>query len=262
MLNFSVCIEMLFNQLPVEERFFEVKKAGLRAAEIWGWSGRDLNAMKQAIRESGVALVGMCVDSKDAGLRERYGSTPLVADGSAKNFYEVAAESVETAKTLGVKKLIVTTGQARGELSRERQHENIISALRSAAPIFEKGNITAVLEPLNVLIDHKGYYLSSSDEAADILRAVGSKNVKMLFDVYHQQITEGNVVNNIIKNIDLIGHFHIADNPGRREPGTGELNYANIFRAIEKTGYDAYVGFEFSPSGSPEESLKTTLNMY
>ncbi len=261
MLNFSVCIEMLFNELPFEERFLEVKKAGLRAAEIWGWSGRDLSAMKEAILESGVALAGMCVDSKDAGLRERYGKTPLVADGSAEVFCEVAAESVEMAKNLGVKKLIVTTGQERGELSRERQHENIVDALRSAAPIFEKGNITAVLEPLNVLIDHKGYYLSSSDEAADILHAVGSEHVKMLFDVYHQQITEGNVINNITNFIDLIGHFHIADNPGRREPGTGELNYANIFYAIENTGYDAYVGFEFSPTGSSAKAIAQTLGL-
>ncbi len=255
MLNFSICIEMLFKEVPLEKRFFEVKAAGLSAAEIWGWSGRDISALKETIDESGVKLVGMCVDTKDAGLRERYGSTPLVADNSADIFCEVAAESVEMAHLLGVQKLIVTTGQERAELSRDRQHENIVKALKSATPIFEKGNVTAVLEPLNVLIDHKGYYLSSSAQASDILTAVGSNNVKMLFDVYHQQITEGNVINNIVRYIDMIGHFHIADNPGRREPGTGELNYANIFRAIEQTGYDAYVGFEFAPTALSAEAI-------
>ncbi len=136
-----------------------------------------------------------------------------------------------------------------------------MKALSAAAPIFESGGITAVLEPLNVLVDPKGYYLSSSAQAADIIKEVKSENIKMLFDIYHQQITEGNIINNINQYKDLIGHFHIADNPGRHEPGTGELNYSAIFKAIEKTGYEGFVGLEFAPLASCSDALKSVIDL-
>lgn len=261
MLKFSVCIEMVFNDLPLCERFFKVKNAGIDVAEIWGWANRDISQMKDAIEQSCVSLSSMCVGTKDKALADKYAETPIVADDSSGIFCEIAHCSVKAAKELGVKNLIVTTGQERADISRERQHTNIVSALLKAAPIFEDNGITAVVEPLNVLEDHKGYYLSSSAQAADILKEVGSKNVKMLFDVYHQQITEGNIINNINRYIDLIGHFHIADNPGRHEPGTGELNYSMIIKAIENTGYDGYIGLEFSPTDSHADALKTVLNL-
>ncbi|HZK21528.1 MAG TPA: TIM barrel protein [Oscillospiraceae bacterium] len=254
-MNFSVCIEMIFNELPFYERFAAVKNAGINAAEIWGWAHRDLSELKRAISLSGVSLSSMCVDSKDEDVSKRYKNNPIVSNGSEGIFCEIVHHSVEAAKQLGVKNLIVTTGQESEDLSREKQQENIISALLAAAPIFETNGLTAVIEPLNTLIDHKGYYLSTSKQAADIINEVSSKNVKMLFDVYHQQITEGNVINNIKKYIDIIGHFHIADNPGRNEPGTGELNYSSIFRAISKTKYSGYIGLEFSPKADDTQVL-------
>ena len=89
-----------------------------------------------------------------------------------------------------------------------------------------------------------GYYLVTTEEAVKMIKAVDSPNCKILFDIYHQQISEGNVIRNIQNNIDLIGHFHIGDNPGRNQPGTGELNYTNIFKAIQETGYDRWLAFE------------------
>ena len=86
--------------------------------------------------------------------------------------------------------------------------------------------------------------MSTSEDAFDLIDRIGSPNVKILFDIYHQQISEGNVIRNIQNNIDLIGHFHIGDNPGRNEPGTGEINYANVFKAIREKGYDRYLAFE------------------
>lgn len=260
-MKFSVCIEMIFNSLPLRERFLQVKNAGMDAAEMWGWADRDLSEIKEAIEESKVVLTSMCVGTKDKSLAIKYKQTPVVADDSGKIFREIALCSAKAAKELGVKNLIVTTGQERTDITRERQHENIVRALSAAAPIFEENGVTAVLEPLNILIDHKGYYLSSSAQAADILKEVGNKNVKMLFDIYHQQITEGNIINNINRYIDLIGHFHIADNPGRHEPGTGELNYSAIFKAIEDTDYDGYVGLEFAPSASHAGALKRVLEL-
>ncbi|NLA77243.1 MAG: hypothetical protein GX851_05355, partial [Clostridiales bacterium] len=103
---------------------------------------------------------------------------------------------------------------------------------------------------------------SSSYEGFGIVREVGSGNVKLLYDIYHQQITEGNLIPNIIKNIGLVGHFHAADNPGRHEPGTGEINYKNVFSAIDKSGYDGYIGLEYEPTLNSAESLKSLINEF
>ena len=109
---------------------------------------------------------------------------------------------------------------------------------------LKDAGVTIVLEPLNILVDHAGHFLTTSKEAFEMVKEVNNPYVKVLFDIYHQQITEGNVIRNITENIDLIGHFHIADNPDRNEPGTGEINYINVFKAIKKAGYDRYLAFE------------------
>jgi hypothetical protein len=125
------------------------------------------------------------------------------------------------------------------------------------APLVEAVGITVVVEPLNVLVDHPGYYLTTSAEGFEILDEVGSQAVKLLFDIYHQQITEGNLLANIVPHIKQIGHFHVADVPGRHEPGTGEINYANVFHAIDKAGYEGFVGLEYWPTVPAADTLRT-----
>jgi hydroxypyruvate isomerase len=112
-----------------------------------------------------------------------------------------------------------------------------------------------VLEPLNQL-DHPGEFLSSSDEGFAIVREVGSPNVRLLFDIYHQQISEGNLTRRIVDNLDLIGHFHVADVPGRHEPGTGEINYEHLFGVLREHGYGGYVGLEYLPHVDAAASLR------
>ena len=119
--------------------------------------------------------------------------------------------------------------------------------LKKCAPLAQKGGITLVLEPLNTLVDHKNYFLSDPDRAFELIDAVASGNVKLLFDIYHMQIMKGNVIERLQKNIDRIGYIHAADVPGRHEPGTGELSYKNIFAALKEAGYNGFIGFELSP---------------
>jgi hydroxypyruvate isomerase len=116
-------------------------------------------------------------------------------------------------------------------VSREAQTQSLIEGLRACVPILEKEGVTLLIEPLNTRVNHQGYFLASSEEAFHIINQVGSPYVKILFDIYHQQITEGNVIANIRENIGLIGHFHAAGNPGRHELDNGELNYEQIFKA-------------------------------
>jgi len=116
-----------------------------------------------------------------------------------------------------------------------------------------------VLEPLNVHVDHPGYFLNHSALGFELVRAVGSPYIRLLFDIYHMQVMEGNIIQSLTGNLDVIGHVHVADVPGRHEPGTGELHYGNIFRALRQAGYDRYVGFEFEPTVASEQAAATSL---
>ena len=139
--------------------------------------------------------------------------------------------------------------------SRYAQKRNLIAGLKASVPLLENADMLLVFEPLNTLVDHPGYYLTSSEEAFEIVEAVGSPRVKVLFDIYHQQIMEGNLIQRIRENIDKIGHFHAAGNPGRNEPYYGEINYPELFRAIDETGYQGYVGFEYVPVDAPLKGI-------
>lgn len=173
---------------------------------------------------------------------------------------EMFIERVTLAKRLNCRHLVGLTGNTRKDISHDEQTEHVIQCLKRLAPIAEKNDVTLLMEALNPLVDHKGFFLTRTDQTVEILKAVGSPNIKMLFDIYHQQITEGNVIRNFTENIDYIGHFHVADNPGRQEPDTGELNYTNIFNAIAATGYDGFVALECGYStGNYEDALRATL---
>lgn len=153
-------------------------------------------------------------------------------------------ETVKACNFLGIPSIISQTGQELEGVSREQQRNAMIETLQECAPICEEANVILEIEPLNGLVNHKGHFLQYSDEAFNIIEEVDSPHVKLVFDVYHQQITEGNVIRNATSNSQHINHYHIADNPGRNQPGTGELNYLNILQAIKDTGFEGYIGLE------------------
>jgi hydroxypyruvate isomerase len=141
------------------------------------------------------------------------------------------------------------------------QRRNTAAALKRAAPLAEAAGVMLMLEPLNILVDHAGYCLSCSGDGVEVLREVGSPAVGLLFDVYHMQIAEGNLIGNITASVDLIAHFHIADVPGRHEPGTGEIDYTNVLAAARSAGYEGCVGMEMAPTGDPITAIRTTARM-
>ena len=160
------------------------------------------------------------------------------------------------ARKLGVKKICVVAGEETKGYSRDEQTQAVIAALKAGAKIVEPEGITIILEPLNILVDHPRQLVVHSAHAACILKAVGSPNVKMLFDIYHQQISEGNLTGNIRKYHDLIGYFQLADHPGRHEPTTGEINYPFVLRTIHDVGYRDPIGMEMSPKSDPMAAFK------
>lgn len=244
-LNFSVCVEMLFDDLDLLARPAAVAAAGFAAFEFWHWSSKPMDELQAAADAAGVRIV--CFHC-EAGV-------PLVDPQTTAQWVADAQASIAEAKRRGVSRLIVATGQEIAGMPRASQHAAIVAGLRGLAPLAEAQGITLLLETLNVLVDHKGYYLSTSDEGFEIVDEVASPAVKLLYDIYHQQITEGNLIARITAGLDRIGHFHVADVPGRHEPGTGEINYANVFARIAELGYDGYVGLEFTSTTTAAEAL-------
>lgn len=260
MLKLSACIDKLFGEIDFYDRFKAVKEAGLDAVEFWNFNNRDLARVREECAKNGLTLTAVCACGYGEAAK-RFNTRKLLYRDGIDDFIEVTKESVEAAKVLDVKTLIVTVGQERNDATRYEQHANIVLSLKAAAPILEDAGLTMVVEPLNVLCNHKGHFLWSSYEGFEILEEVGSPAVKLLYDIYHQQISEGNLIPTIEKHIGLIGHFHVADNPGRHEPGTGEINYAKVFEVIDRLGYDKFVGLEYSNTIDTAETIRNTLKL-
>lgn len=248
MASLSVCVEMVYDDEPFYERITRAAEAGADGVEFWDWRAKDLERIAETAGTAEIPLVG-CVA----------GGT-LTDPNATDEAVETMRKSIETAEALEIPTLIATTGPDQDGLDQSTQHDAIVAALSKVAPDAESAGVTIVLEPLNTAVDHPEYFLETSAEGFEIVDEVDSPNVQLLYDIYHQQVTEGNVVQSITENIDRIGHFHVADVPGRHEPGTGELNYENVIEAIDSTEYDGYIGCEFSPVGDPDEALADLLN--
>lgn len=181
----------------------------------------------------------------------------LVNPREREEFLRQMDLAATAAKKVDSPQLITLTGNELGGMPRSEQMSNAVESLRAVAPMLEKNGITAVIEVLNTYVDHAGYFLYRVRDGAELIDRVGSPNVKLLFDIYHVQIMEGNLIENIRANIDRIGHFHIGDVPGRNEPGTGEINYRNVFKAIYELGdkYKGSAALEYRPLAPVEENL-------
>ncbi|QDT92122.1 TIM barrel protein [Gimesia algae] len=175
-------------------------------------------------------------------------------------------ESVEVAKRVNAKWMTVVPGSLdegpRSRLAEGYQTANVIELLRRCADIFEPHGMVMVLEPLNWFANHGGVFLQGSPQAYALCKAVDSPSCKILFDIYHQQITEGNLIVNIDNSWDEIGYFQSGDNPGRKEPGTGEINYLNVFKHIHSKGFDGIIGMEHGNSKPGKEGDLAVIEAY
>lgn len=171
-------------------------------------------------------------------------------------------EGVELAKRTGAKQALVVPGRYDERLHRDFQTANVIDNLRYCCDIVEPAGLTIVLEPLNVIHDHPGLFLTGIPQAYSICRAVNRKSCKIINDIYHQQITEGNIIPNIESAWDEIGAFHCGDNPGRNEPGTGEINYRNVFRYIYSRNYNGVICMEHGVSNRTKEGEIKVIEAY
>jgi hydroxypyruvate isomerase len=177
-------------------------------------------------------------------------------------FVDEVRESIDVAKRVNAKWMTVVPGHVDRRLDMNFQTANVVEALKRAAAVLEPHGLIIVIEPLNTLRDHPGQFLNTIPQAFQICRAVGSPSCKILFDIYHQQITEGNLIPNMNAAWDEVAYLQVGDNPGRREPGTGEINYRNIFRHIHSKGFQGVVGMEHGNSRQGREGERAVIDAY
>lgn len=223
---------------------------GFDAIETYAWKDLDIAAVRAACEETGVEFVSMCTT-------EFRMTDPAFRRDWLAGLKETCAAAVQ----LGVKRLITQVGPDTGA-PRVEQHAAIVETLKEAKPILEESGVTIMLEPLNVLVNHPGYYLVTAGEGFDIVREVDHPLVKIVYDIYHQQVSEGNIIPSVTQNLDCIAHLHSAGHPGRHELQYGESDYKVIFQAIDKAGYRGACGLEYSPLLEPEESLREARRIY
>lgn len=248
---FSACIPALFSHMPAHEAVERAASTGVKAFELWGWWDLDLERLRDAQQRTGLKCSAVCT---------RF--IPLNVPHRREEYLSGLAETIEAARSLGCQTIISQVGQTVDGVSREAQHEAIVEGLRACVPMLEEAGMQLVIEPLNTLVDHKGYYLSSSDEGLDIVSEVGSPWVRLLFDVYHQQIMEGNLLSRLEAGLELIGHIHVAGVPGRHEIlRESEIHYPTILSKLMKLGYQGAIGLEYFPVEEPEKGLQEILSL-
>jgi hydroxypyruvate isomerase len=249
----SVMLWTVFRDLPFTQRLQKVHEAGYRAVELVdefkGWAKEDFAAARRTKQELGIefdATAGVWHTLADPADREP--------------FLKAVREFVPVMKELECRRLILQTGDKVAGLSREQMHTNCIETLKRGGEVAGKNNIELLIENIDPEENPK-YFLTSSAEGFEIIREVGNPHVKFLYDFFHEQIAEGNLIEKLEKNMPQVGLVHVADVPGRHDPGTGEINYANIFRKLGELGFSGYVAMEFLPTGDAVPALRAAREM-
>lgn len=257
----SACIEMIFTEYDFYDRFKMAKDAGFNAIEFWGWEDKDIDRIKELCNTYQLEIASFSGD-KDFS---------LVDEAHQNAYIDYVNRSIEKAKILGCKHLVIHSN-ALGEggivvnhYQEKSDYEKfgmMVATLIKLAPIAEKEEVTLVLEALNTEEDHVGNFLAYTRDSVRAVQCVNSPYIKVLYDIYHMQLMEGNITNIIKENIDNIGYIHVADAPGRMEPGTGDINYANVFKTLQNVKYEGFIGFELSPSKDSNEVAKEIVQLY
>lgn len=244
----------IFNQLEF------IKDQGFKAFEDNGMKNRDAKTQEKIgnFLSNNNMKMGVFVAHKI------YWNEPNLASGDLNKrneFLNDISSSVDVAKRVNAKWMTVVPGYLDLRKDMNYQTQNVIETLKQASGLLEKHDLTMVLEPLNFR-DHPGLFLTESPQAFQICKAVNSKSCKILFDIYHQQIQEGNLIPNIEASWNEIAYFQIGDNPGRNEPTTGEINYKNIFKYIYDKGFNGVLGMEHGNSLKGLEGELKLINSY
>lgn len=246
---FSVMLWTVEPKLPFDQRISKVAEAGYHAVELVGeydrWSPAEFSRARQQLKR-----LGILVDAS-SGIQ-----ASLCDPEQRETLLKQIRSRLPALAELECPRLILLTGDQVPGLTHEQMHSNCVEALKRAADVCAVQNVEILLENIDPEENPK-YFLTSVAEGFQIVREVNHPRVKFLYDFFHEQLSEGNLIAKLEKNIDQVGLVHVADVPGRHEPGTGEINYTNIFRKLGQLNYSCYVAMEFIPTGDVVAALRT-----
>jgi hydroxypyruvate isomerase len=258
-MDFSISLDMILPDVQFEKRVGVVAKNGFKNIEFWGWKNRDIEALEKEVRTNNVGVTLFSGHRKSSTIDSRF----------HEKFLKELKESISLAHKLGCRNLDVYSDEILPgkpnvfpqvnpakitNLPLNKKYNNLVKAMEKGADLAEKEDVILQLEALNPY-DHPRYFLSNSSTTLRVIRKVDNPHLKMLFDIYHMQISEGNITNTLLNNLDAIGYIHVADVPGRHEPGTGELNYEFILGQLHNAGFKGTVGFEYLASENDQIAL-------
>lgn len=263
MIDFAINIEPLYPGMDICEKIKKVSENGFHAVEFWSWDDRDLNQIKKTCRENQTKVRAFSA-TKSWSLCDRE---------RKEKYVDWIRRSVDAAKQLDCDTLILFPNHFtpdgcsdfRDRYSREAMTANIMHNLETIAPILEENGVTGLLEPLCNTGNDAGMSVTDTAAGADIVRAVNSSHIKLLCDVFHMQIMHGNLLTNIVENMDIVPYLHLADAPDRHEPGTGEINFEFLCTALKEKGFAGTVCFEYFPKGETEDgfdALKKVCSLF
>jgi hydroxypyruvate isomerase len=249
--KFAANLTMLFNEVPFMERFALAAKAGFEAVEFLFPYEFDKDELRAALDKHGLkqALHNLPPGNWAGGER----GIAILPD-RIDEFRQGVATAIDYATVLGCKQLNCIAGIVPSGVSEDVLRTTFVANLRFAASELGKHGIQALIEPIN-RFDIPGFYLNTLDQAASVIEEVGSDNLFIQYDLYHQQRTEGELIGTFRKHQAKIAHMQLADTPGRNEPGTGEIAYPFVFETLDALGYDGWIGCEYRPRTTTEDGL-------
>ena len=248
--KFCANLTFLFNEVDFVERFGAAAKAGFKAVEYMSPYEYGKDQLADQLQQHGLEQVLFNLPAGDWAKGERgIGCHP----GRVGEFQDGIGKAIEYAKVLGCKQVNCLAGLC-PDAPEDRQRAAFVANLKFAALKLKEAGVKLLIEPINT-IDIPGFYLTGSRPALEIIDEVGSDNLYLQYDIYHMQVMEGDLARTIEKNLTKIPHMQLADNPGRHEPGTGEINYDFLFAHIDSIGYKGWIGSEYKPKTSTLEGL-------
>lgn len=249
--KFAANLSMLFTEIDFIDRFVAAAKAGFRAVECQFPYAEPAERVATALRDNGLAMVLHNLPAGDWAAGERgIACHPDRID----EFRRGVAQAIDYATALGCPQLNCLAGIAPAGVSEAAVRETFVTNLRFAAGELKKAGLRLLVEPINTF-DIPGFHISRTDQALALIDAVGADNLFLQYDVYHAQRMEGELGNTLTRYLPRIAHIQIADNPGRHEPGTGEINYPWLFRHLDAIGYAGWIGCEYKPATSTDAGL-------
>lgn len=255
----SACIEAMYTEVPFLQRFQAAKKDGFDYVEFWSWTDKNLEEVKKKAEEAGIGISGFNGDADFS----------LIDPTHYEKYLVFLKKSVDAAHKIGAKSVTIHSNALGDggvvvnhypELSDTVKICSMYKTLLECAKIAEQSGIAMNLEALNITTDHVGNFLKSTSMAAEMTRLINCPKLKILYDVYHMQLNEGSICDTIRKFSDQFGHVHVADAPGRHEPGTGEINYTKVFQCLQECGYTGLVGYELFPKDTMEQAVQSIMS--